>query len=80
MSKQAFNDHFYKEYNELAQLIDGLSATINSVASESEQKILFSAEYEKISNRFEILQKYFTENIPFIPNYEVRKARNTWAN
>lgn len=62
MSLQKFQTHFYNEYNELTQLIDSLS---NAIGTES----------ETISNRIEILQKYFTENTSFIPNFEVRKAQ-----
>jgi len=73
MSLETFQTHFYTEYNQIIQVLEALH--LDPIKSEQEQKASLMSSYETISNRLEILKKYFTENTSFIPNYEVRKAQ-----
>lgn len=73
MELEIFQKHFYSEYNDITDLLNKLDK--NESTNEQEQKLVMSNQYEAISNRIEILKKYFTENTLFIPNYEVRKAQ-----
>ena len=79
MSLEIFLTHFYKEYNEINESLNKLTKIDESNGNESELKLKLSSDYELISNRTEILQKYFTDNTAFIPNYEIRKAQEHLA-
>lgn len=71
MSLEKFLANFYKEYNDVTEEVNKLSKTDDN----QELKTKLATDYESISNRTEILQKYFTDNTPFIPNFEIRKAQ-----
>jgi len=75
MSLEAFQTHFYAEYNQIVHVLEALQ--LDPIKSEQEQRASLMSSYETISNRAEILKKYFTENTSFIPNYEVRKAQES---
>jgi hypothetical protein len=75
MSLEAFQNHFYSEFNRIVQALDELQ--LDPIKSEQEQKASLMSSYETVSNRVEILKKYFTENTSFIPNFEVRKAQES---
>jgi tubulin-specific chaperone C len=74
MSLESFLAYFYKEYNEINDQLTSL-VKIENTENEQEEKLKLSSIYESVSNRTEILQKYFTDNTPFIPQYEIRKAQ-----
>ena len=77
MSLEVFLTHFYKEYNEINEQLNSLTKPDTDNDQEKKQKL--SSLYESVSNRTEILQKYFTDNTPFIPQYEIRKAQEHLA-
>ena len=79
MSLETFLKHFYQEYNEINDKLNSLTKIDTSSPNEHELKLQLSADYESISNRTVILQKYFTENTNFIPQYEIRKAQEHLA-
>jgi hypothetical protein len=78
MALEEFKNHFYSEYNQINDLLNDLNIDNNS-ANATELKLSISSKYETISNRTEILQKYFTQSTSFIPIYEVRKAQEHLA-
>ena len=78
MALEEFQKHFYLEYNQINDLLNELNIDNNSI-NPSELKLSLSSKYETISNRTEILQKYFTQSTSFIPIYEVRKAQEHLA-
>ena len=75
MSLESFLAYFYKEYNEINDQLASL-VKIENTENEQEEKLKLSSIYESVSNRTEILQKYFTDNTPFSPQYEIRKAQD----
>ena len=71
MALEAFLNRFNKEYNELNADLKSLSETYTN----AEKSDNLSADYEKISNRIQLLQNYFTEHVSHISLYEQRKAQ-----
>jgi hypothetical protein len=74
MALEEFQNYFYSEYKQINDSLNELSID-NTLSNQTELKQILSSKYETISNRTEILQKYFTQNSSFIPIYEVRKAQ-----
>ena len=70
MALEIFLTRFYKEHNELISDLD-------SFGSKNSTKDLNSltSEYEKISNRIQLLQNFFNEHVSHISLYEQRKAQ-----
>lgn len=74
MALANFQKHFYSEYNQISELLNELNKE-NDPLNSIDLKMNLTSKYELISNRTEILQKFFTQNTTFIPVYEVRKAQ-----
>ena len=79
MSLDSFLTSFYNEYNEISTQLSNLNKIKFQNEPDTEQKLQLTSSYESISQRTEHLQKYFTENSPAIPLYEVRKAQEHLA-
>lgn len=76
MAFESFQKDFYREFNEIVQLIDEIASKVDSSSgNETERRLQFTAEYEKISKRIDTLQKFFGENTAYLPTFEVRKAQ-----
>lgn len=79
MALESFHVEFYREFNETARLLDDLASKVDSCTNETERKLKFTSEYDKISSQIDILQKYFSENTSYLPTFEVRKAQEHLA-
>lgn len=75
MSHATFKTNFYQTFEKISQLLNEISNKVESDANETEKKLQFTAEYEKITAEIDTLQKNFTEHSSHLPNYEVRKAQ-----
>jgi hypothetical protein len=68
MSQIAFSSRFYKEYNEITE-------DLNSITSKSTDPTELGINYEKISNRIQLLLQFFTEYVSHISLYDQRRAQ-----
>ena len=75
MSHASFKTNFYQTFEKIEKYLNEISNKVESIANETEKKLQFTAEFEKITSEIDTLQKYFTENSSHLPNYEVRKAQ-----
>lgn len=82
MSSDAFQSHFYAECNKITAELGKLGSEGEDVAVENEvdRKQRLSTQYEKISKRTEMLQKYFTEQSRFLLQYDLRRAQEQLNN
>ncbi|CAF0976974.1 unnamed protein product [Brachionus calyciflorus] len=71
MDAEVFQKHFYSEHQQITSALNSLCKN----SDDNDEKLRLSTEYEKISSRIEILQKYFSESTSFIPGFEIRKAQ-----
>ena len=82
MSSDAFQTHFYAECGEITAELGklGLEDAVGSSENEVERKQRLSTQYEKISKRTEMLQKFYNEQSHFLLQYELRRAQEQMNN
>ena len=72
MALEIFLSRFYKEFNELFADLNSLSTNYSNT---NEATSNLTSDYEKISNRIQLLQNFFNDHVTHISLFEQRKAQ-----